>query len=328
VILAMLALAAVQPLHVSGLYETVEVRAGAKVLARVVCIDSFGVDESVMRDDQRQQRAVVLQRIDSTWANADRRERARLARALDKADNAEPSALQALKECRFLLPDDSVLRAGLFYSASSGSTAFVLEDMASGQYISVLSLGERSKFPELFRALYGEAFDKHPDQATKDELEKRIHEEDQRAAAKTRAVAEVNGQRDFLPAGATGDDIGEALGRMWDNLDGEPRERIGRTLAMLVLAEESLKAATESSQFQAALLIGLEREAIWKHVPLPALPQGTQLKRLTPYIQLLLFQPPPGEVLKPFYGERGWQPPDFSLSFAQQVRRLLRGDRN
>ncbi len=200
--------------------------------------------------------------------------------------------------------------------------------MASGQYLSVLSLGERSKLPELFRALFGEAFDKHPDQATKDELERQIKDEGQRADAKTRAMAEVNGQRDFLTAGATEDDIGEALARMWDNLDGEPRERIARTLAMLVLAEESLKAASDTQEPRATLVNGLEREALWKHVALPALPQGTQLKRLTPYIQLLLFQPPPGEVLKPFYGERGWNPPDFSLSFAQQVRRLLRGDRD
>jgi hypothetical protein len=330
VILAIVALAAAAaPLHVTGSYETAVLEAGSKTIAKVLCIHTSSADESVMTAGQRQQRTNALQQIDVNWASAGRRERARLALALMYADGAEPSASESLTECRFLLPDQSIVRAGLFYAASTESNAFVLEDLPSGQYLSVLQLGQGSKLPELFRKLYGRGFDAKLDESTKAKLEEQIKEEDARAAAKTCAVAEVNGQRDFLPLGSTEDDVSKSLAAMWDNLDGEPKEHLSRCLSAFALADALLSQGSGKPAAYAGLLVSFGQEARWKHLPLKPLAENARIRRTSDTgHELLLLEPPPDDVLEPFYGERGWTPPDFSLSFEEQVRRLMRGDRD
>ena len=104
--LPMIALAAALPLHVSGSYRRVEVGSEEKPVARVLCVETFGVDQSAMTDEQRQQLADVLRRIDGTWANEDKRGRAHLALALSSAENAAPAAMESLTDCRFQFPDE------------------------------------------------------------------------------------------------------------------------------------------------------------------------------------------------------------------------------
>ena len=128
---------------------------------------------------------------------------------------------------------------------------------------------------------------------------------------------------------ATTGDVSQALARMWDNLDGEPRERISRGLAMLALAERVRPVQGEAMDEWPTELDVVSSDRYCKHLRLPTLPDGLRFRRTSKWNEgVLELQPPPDAVLQPFYGRRGWRPPDFSLSFAQQVRRLLRGDRD
>lgn len=324
---ALILLALAPPLHVLVTYETAEVRAGSDVLARVLCTSVWGVDEARMTDAQRQARADVLRRIDSTWANETRKGRLRLALALIRAEDVEPQAHESQTSCRFLLPDEKVVRTEFFLSSPTGSHAVVVEDLESGQYLAVIYLGQPSQLPELFHQLFANGGDAEKDPAAREELLRRIREEVDRSAGKIRVVAEVNGQRDLLAAGATNDETGAALARMWDNLDGEPRERIERVLGILVLVRATL---SEPQDFDTTAvhpyLVATALEL--KGVPLLEAPVGTRMVRTSNVREGVMDpQVPPEDLTKPYYGKRGWWAIDFSRSFPAQVRLLLRGDR-
>ena len=331
-IATLLLLAAAQPLHFTVVYQTGEVRAGSDVTARVLCVSAMGVDPSLMTDAQRQYRDDVLRRVDSTWERETWKGRLRLALALSQADGAAPGATVAQEGCRFLFPDETVVRVDFLLSNPTGSNAVVVEDLESGQYLAVEHVGKPSDLPELFQKLIRPMFDPHHevkrDKAADEELKRRIREESKRAAAKTRAVAEVNGQRDLLPEGATDEDIGASLARMWDNLDGAPCTRIERILGVLAAVRAALE---KDPPDMAAATSGLLMPASalrFKGVPAIAAPSGTRVVRTSSYRdEVMDLQPPPEEVIKPFYGRRGWWVLDFSASFPSQVERLLRGDR-
>ncbi len=328
--IATLILAAAAPLHFTVNWATADVRAGDEVVARVFCSSASGVDESLLTDAQRAQRADVIRRIDSTWEREPRRGRLRLVLALSKADGAAPSAGVHHHDCRFLFPDGTGVRVDSLVSFPSGSEAVVVEDLGSGQYLAVEKVGKPSDLPELFHLLIGGTYFLEPgrekmDAAKREELQRRIREEAERAAAKTRAVAEVNGQRDLLAAGATDDEIGAALARMWGNLDGEPRTRIERVLGMLAVVRAGIGKTTD---FDTAVPEADMPASALQFNGLPAIqtPAGTRLVRTSKPIAMDL-QPPPEDVAKSFYGERGWWTLDFSRSFPGQIERLLRGDR-
>jgi hypothetical protein len=324
----LLLLAAAQPLHFTVTYETAEVRAGSEVIAQTLCTSASGIDLTVMTDAQRQYREDVIRRIDSSWAGETRRGRLRLALALATADGAAPSARVTHAGCRFLLPDETVVRVDFLLSNPTGSDAVVVEDLGSGQYLAVEKLGKPSDLPELFVRLLANDGPQEKDPAAKEELQRRIREESETAAAKTRAVAEVNGQRDLLPSGATDDEIGAALARMWDNLDGEPRRRIERVLGILVIARAAM---TQPPGDVETFTTGAHVPASalgFKGVPAIEAPAGTQFVRTSSFRNgVMNLQAPPAEVAKPFYRKRGWWAVDFSSSFPGQVERLLRGDR-
>ncbi len=328
---ALVLLAATQPLHFTVSWETAEVRAGEEVAARVFCTWASGVDESLMTDAQRAQRDDVIRRIDSTWEGESRRGRLRLTLALSKADGAVPSAGVHHHDCRFLFPDGTGVRVDLLISFPSGSDAVVVEDLVSGQYWAVEKVGKRSDLPELYRLFIGGTSFVEPgrekmDAAKREELQRRIREEGERAAAKTRAIAEVNGQRELLAAGVTDDEIGAALARMWGNLDGEPRARIERVLGILAVVRAAMG---EPSDYRTtAVGTHLPASALrFKGVPAIDAPTGTKLIRTSKLTGTMNLQPPPDDVAKPFYGKRGWWTLDLSASFPSQVERLLRGDR-
>ncbi|HVN75457.1 MAG TPA: hypothetical protein VMT19_04005 [Thermoanaerobaculaceae bacterium] len=330
---AALVLAAAVPLHVTVSWETAEVRAGDEVAARVLCTTERGVDESLLTDAQRAQRDDVLRRVDSSWEGESRRGRMRLVLALAKADGAVPSAGVHHNGCRFLFPDQTVVRADFVLSSPTGSEAVVVEDLESGQYLAVEKLGKPSDLPELLHLFIGGTSFVGPgheklDAAKREELQQRIREVSEREAAKTRAIAEVNGQRDLLAEGATDDEIGAALAAMWCNLDGEPRTRTERVLGILAFIRTAIDKEPPDME---ALTSGalLPATALrFKGVPAIQAPAGTRVvrtsKRTDGMIQL---EPPPEDVAKAFYGRRGWWTLDFSASFPSQVERLLRGDR-
>jgi hypothetical protein len=325
---ALLLLAAVRPLHFTVTYETAEVRAGSDVLARILCTSASGIDVTVMTDAQRQYREDVIRRIDSNWAGETRRGRLRLVLALSKADGAAPSAGVTHDGCRFLFPDETVVRADFLLSNPTGSEAVVVEDLESGQYLAVEKVGKPSDLPELFVRLLANNGPEEKDPAVKEELERRIREESESTAAKTRAVAEVNGQRDLLPSGATNDEIGRALARMWDNLDGEPRRRIERVLGILAVVRAAMKEPPgDVETFSTGAYVPASALG-FKAVPAIQPPAGAHLVRTSSFRNgVMNLQPPPEEVTKPFYAKRGWWAVDFSGSFPGQVERLLRGDR-
>ncbi len=330
-IATLLLLAAAQPVHLTVTYEKGEVRTGSDVTARVLCVSASGSDPSLMTDAERQYRDDVLRRIDSTWAGETRKGRLRLALALSQADSAAPRAVVDQEGCRFLFPDEKVVRVDFLLSNPTGSDAVVVEDMESGQYLAGEHVGKPSDLPELFQKLIQPMFDPHhkvkPDKAADEELKRRIREESSRAAAKTRAVAEVNGQRDLLPEGATDDDIGASLARMWDNLDGEPCTRIERVLGILAVVRATVEKASDPGTLVTGAVVPASALR-FKGVPaIEALP-GTRVVRTSSYKDgAMNLQPPPEEVTTPFYGRRGWWVLDFSASFPSQVERLLRGDR-
>ena len=332
-IAALVLLAAVQPLHFMVSYQLAEVRAGSDVIARALCGNESGVDATMLTDAQRQQRLDVLRRIDSTWAREDRRGKARLLLGLSRADAAVPGAIVSHNGCRLLFTDEAVVRADFLLSNPTGSEAVVVEDMESGQYLAVEKVGEPSDLPELLHLLIGGNYFLEPGHekmgaAKREELEHHIREESGRAAAKTRAVAEVNGQRDLLPSGATNDEIGAALARMWDNLDGEARRRIERVLGILAVVRDEIG---KEKPDMGTLTSGAVVPASALHLKgVPAIESAVGTRFVTtpdqryPTTQL---QPPPEDVVQPFYGRRGWWTIDFSSSFPSQVERLLRGDR-
>jgi len=320
-------LGAAQPLHFTVSYQTAEVRTGAAVVARVLCAHATGVDITLMTDSQRQLRDDVLRRIDLSWAGEDKRGRARLGLALMKADDAAPNGHVYQNGCRFLFPNETVVRIDLLDSNPTGSTAVVVEDLESGQYLAVEKLGKPSDLPELFQRLFSHDGSSKEDTAAKEELMRYIKDECDHAAAKTRAVAEVNGQRDLLPSGATDEEIGAALARMWDNLNGEPRTRIERVLGLLAVVRAVMEhpADLDSAVIAADLPASAMR---FKGVPAIEAPSGTRFVAASGQkYPVLGLQPPPEEIAKPFYGRRGWWTVDFSGSFPSQVERLLRGDR-
>ncbi len=325
-------LAAAQPLHFTVTYQTGEVRTGSEVTARVLYVSARGVEPSLMTDAQRQYRKDVLRRVDSTWEGETWKGRLRLALALSQADGAAPGAVVNQESCRFLFPDEEAVRVDFLFSNPTGSDAVVVEDLESGQYLAVEHVGKPSDLSKLFTELFQPAFDpnqkkRERDEAEREELLRRIREETKRAAAKTWAVAEVNGQRDLLPEGATNDDIGASLARMWDNLDGEPCRRIERILGILAAVRATIgKASDPGTLFPGAVV--LASALSFKGVPAIEAPAGTRVVRTSSYKDgAMSLQPPPEAVTKPFYGRRGWRVLDFSSSFPSQVKRLLRGDR-
>lgn len=330
-IATLLLLAAAQPLHFTVTYQTGEVRAGSEVTAKVLCVSATGVDASLMTDAQRQYRDDVLRRVDSSWEGETWKGRLRLTGALSQADGAAPDAIVAQEGCRFLFPDETVVRVDFLHSNPTGSDAVVVEDLESGQYLAVEHVGKPSDLPELFQKLFQPMFDPHHkvkrDKAADEELKSRIREESKRVAAKTRAVAEVNGQRDLLPEGATNDDIGAALARMWDNLDGAPCKRIERILGLLAVVRASIGKTSDSGTLVTGAV--LPASALqFKGVPAIEAPSGTRVVRTSGYRdEAMGLKSPPEEVTKPFCGRRGWWALDFSASFPSQVERLLRGDR-
>lgn len=330
-IATLLLLATAQPLHFTVGYQTAEVRAGSEATARVLCVSAGGVDPSLMTDAQRQYREDVLRRVDASWERETGKGRLRLTRALSQADGAEPGAAVAQEGCRFLFPDEKVVRVDFLLSNPTGSDAVVVEDLESGQYLAVEHVGQPSDLPDLFQELIWPIFDRHHevkrDTAADEELKRRIREESKRVAARTRAVAEVNGQRDLLPEGATDDDIGASLARMWDNLDGAPQQRIERVLGVLAVVRAAIGKASDYK----TLVVHADLPALalrFKGVPAIEAPPGTRLVRTSGYRdEVMGLQPPPEEVTGPFYGRRGWWVLDFSASFPSQVERLVRGDR-
>ena len=132
-IATLLLLATAQPLHFTVGYQTAEVRAGSEATARVLCVSAGGVDPSLMTDAQRQYREDVLRRVDASWERETGKGRLRLTRALSQADGAEPGAAVAQEGCRFLFPDEKVVRVDFLLSNPTGSDAVVVEDLESGQ---------------------------------------------------------------------------------------------------------------------------------------------------------------------------------------------------
>ncbi len=330
--IAALMLAAAAPLHFTVNWETADVRAGDEVVARVFCSSASGVDASLMTEAQRAERDDVLRRIDSTWEGESRRGRARLTLALSKADSAAPSAGVTHVDCRFLFPEGTVVRTDFVLSSPSGSEATVVEDIQSGQYLAVEKVGKPSELPELYRLLIGGTSFIEPgrekmDAAKREDLQRRIREVGEQVAAKTRAIAEVNGQRDLLAAGATDDEIGAALAGMWGNLDGEPRKRIERVLGVLAVVRAAVDQESRNMDTATSAALLPASSLRFKGVPAIDAPAGTKLVRTSKLTGTMGLQPPPEDVAKPFYGERGWWTLDFSASFPSQVERLLRGDR-
>ncbi|MDD5562375.1 MAG: hypothetical protein PHQ91_01550 [Thermoanaerobaculaceae bacterium] len=330
-IATLLLLAAAQPLHFTVTYQTGEARTGSDVTARVLCVSAREVDPSLMTDAERQYRDDVLRRIDSTWAGETWKGRLRLALALSQADGAAPGAGVAQDSCRFLFPDETVVRVDFLLSNPTGSDAVVVEDLESGQYLAVEHVGKPSDLPELFKQLFqpGSGADgkERKDDAAREELLRRIREESKQVAATTRAVAEVNGQRDLLPEGATDDDIGASLARMWDNLDGAPCTRIERVLGLLAVVRATIAKASDPGTLVAGAVVPATALR-FKGVPALAAPSGTRVVRTSGYKDgAMSLRPPPEAVTGPFYGRGGWWVIDFSASFPSQVERLLRGDR-
>ncbi len=327
-IAAVVLLAAAQPLHFTVTWETAEVRSTSGVVARLLCTGASGADLSLMTDAQRNARDDVIRRIDSSWGNESRRGRMRLSLALSKADGAAPKAGVHYHDCRFLFPDETVVRADIVVSFPSGSSAVVVEDLESGQYVAVERLGKPSELPELFHRLFALDSATKEGAAAREELLRRIKEAVDSDDAKVRPVPEVNGQRELLPAGATDDEIGAALARMWDNLDGEPRTRIERVLGILAVVEAEIRKEKPDMDTAASAAVMPASVVRFKGVPAIEAPAGTHLVRTSKVMDgALALQPPPEEIVKPFYGRRVWWTVDFSASFPSQVERVLRGDR-
>jgi hypothetical protein len=225
-----------------------------------------------------------------------------------------------LLESRFLLAEDRLVRADFLYNAATTSTAVVIEDIESGQYLAVIRNGLASELPALFQELF-----RVEDGPAKEAVIRRVNDEGKRIQAGSRLVVEVNGQVELLSTGADESEIGPTLRRLWGNLDGEPRARIELVLALLKASKAQFDAG--SAPNPVALLAIVADSVACAGTPLATLQAGVRTVATSRDLDGIMgLQPPPEAVTRPFYRPPGWRAFDFTRSFPAQVRRLLRGD--
>ena len=331
-IATLLLLAAAQPLHFTVSYQTAEVRTGSDVTARVLCVSARGVDPSLMTDAQRQYRDDVLRRVDSSWAGETWKGRLRLALALSQADDAAPGATVAQEGCRFLFPDETVVRVDFLLSNPTGSDAVVVEDLESGQYLAVEHVGKPSDLPELFKQLFQPTFDRNR-RGQRDEAARRGAAAPHPRGGQARRREDAGrrrGQRPARPPPRGGD---RRRHRRVARADvGQPRR--GAVQADRARPRRSWRSSARPSGRRATpgpcsrVRIMSASALRFKGVPAIEAPSGTRVVRTSSYkdgVHEPAAAPGGGHeaVLRPagLVGSR------LLGSFPSQVERLLRGDR-
>lgn len=137
-----------------------------------------------------------------------------------------------------------------------------------------------------------------------------------------RVSVEAAGRVELLPCGATNKDMGEALAGLWPYLEDSARQRLGSMVHVAHSAQFSLKAAEEGALFPLFMLLRpLTVQPFFLGLPDSPLP----VRQLEPskYEEMIQWQLPLGERFQLFLGKKEISPTDFSLSFAQMLRRYF-----
>lgn len=127
---------------------------------------------------------------------------------------------------------------------------------------------------------------------------------------------------ELLPCGATKEDMGKALARLWPYLEDSARQRLGVMVQVAHSAQFSVKAASEGVLFPDFMLLRpLAVQPFFLGLPESPLP----VKQLEPsdYTDMIQWQLPFGEQFRSFWGKKEVVPIDLNLSFPQMLRRYF-----
>lgn len=127
---------------------------------------------------------------------------------------------------------------------------------------------------------------------------------------------------ELLPCGATKEDMGKALARLWPYLEDSARQRLGLMVQVAHSAQFSVKAASEGALFPYFML--LRPLAVRPFfLGLPESPLSVKQLQPSSYTDMIQWQLPSGEQFRSFWGRKEVVPIDFSLSFPQILRRYF-----
>jgi hypothetical protein len=269
----------------------------------------WGVDVESLSPEQRALWADLSNRIRSTYATANRRQRARLAVEVMKL-------VQAPKEdysiwLRFA--GGGTARAQ--YVSYQGGTVWRVADDSSGQYVAIARSADASQLQDAMRELV-----KAPQS---DAALGRARREGEKVEAETEAVLEVNAQRQYLRRGTVNaTTLGAELAALLPNLSDAGnggRSRILESLALVQsLSTGKIEGPDSTLKFIAMLCAApCDPDALG----LPPGPSAVKLKVNAGRAALL--EPPDEGVVREFFGKHDWSPADLELSFKEQVKRLM-----
>ncbi|MEW5877360.1 MAG: hypothetical protein AB1751_04740 [Acidobacteriota bacterium] len=127
---------------------------------------------------------------------------------------------------------------------------------------------------------------------------------------------------ELLPCGATKEDMGEALARLWPYLEDSARQRLGVMVQVAYSAQFSVKGAVEGVLFPYFIFL---RPLAVQPFFLGLSESPVPIKQLEPssYTDMIQWQLPSGEHFRSFWGKKEISPIDFSLSFREMLRRYF-----
>ena len=282
-------------------------------VASVLAVTDSALDTGALSQEQQVVWNDLVARIKSQYAGADRRNRARLT--LEVLKLQESSRYRSDDSIWLKLPDGSMTHAELVSYPESG-TIWRIVDLSTGQYMARVRAGDTSELTPMFRELFkakasdGEA------------VVARIRKTSTRLEDKVEGLVEVNGQQEYLAKGSTSPEaVVTALVALLPNLDGDGKDRIVMSLALLnALGGRGSHDRVPEIAGIAALCWPDGRAGT---MPLPAVPTNLKLRLIASHEGVL--EPPDPEVVKPFFGSKGWSQLDLDRSFKEQVTKLLSG---
>jgi hypothetical protein len=284
-------------------------RADGTPVVSILVIRVSAVDPEGLSSEQTMLWRDLSARIRATYGGASRRQRARLTTEVLTLQAASRSSDYSLW-LRF--PSGEITRAERLSYPSTGSV-WRLVDLTSGQYVAVVRWSDASELTALVKEYLKEP--------TSEAALQRVRNEGEDVEARTEALVEVNGQRQYLPRGSvTRGSLEAELAALLPNLLDDGRTRILNSLALL----EAIRGGAVEGDADlkgTAMLCGAPFDVA--ALALPPIPNTFKLKPIAQRSTFL--EPPEAAAVADFFGDRGWRPPDLQMSFKAQVRKLLSG---
>jgi hypothetical protein len=305
-----LAAANVQPILTPVSYEVAVIsRDDGSEVASLLAVSTTSLETDALSKEERLVWKGLKSRIEAQYAGADRRGRARLMLELAKLES--PNRWRDDHSVWLRFPGDATTHLEYVGYPRDGSL-WRVTDPTTGQYLAIVKYEDSSTLMPMYQEMF--------DSSSPETVVPKIRAEQERVAASSEALVEVNGQRQYLAKGtATPAALASELTALLPNLYGDGRSRI---LGSIAIAEAFRSGALKA--VGPALVAPLRICAApcdTKALSLPALP-GSLTVKLTRERNRLL-EPVEESVAKEFFRNGQWPRPDLDLSFAAQARKLL-----